>query len=82
MSENRPQRPTPPEVTIKRSQAWEAIGFFAMLASMLIAFFVNLELAMFVLLFAVYCAAHAIESWAFRPIYSPSESGETSISWS
>ena len=57
MSENRPQQPTPPEVTIKRSQAWEAIGFFAMLASMLIAFFVNLELAMFVLLFAVYCAA-------------------------
>ena len=45
------------EVTIKRSQVWEAIGFFAMLASMLIAFFVNLELAMFVLLFAVYCAA-------------------------
>lgn len=44
-------------ITIKRSIAWEIVGFFAMLAALLIVVLVgNWQWSVFVMLFAIYCA--------------------------
>ena len=44
-------------VSIRRSQWWEIVGFFAMLAALLLALLVDREWGVFALLFAIYCAA-------------------------
>ena len=43
-------------VSIRRSQWWEIVGFFAMLAALPLALFVDREWGVFALLFAIYCA--------------------------
>ena len=44
------------KIAIRRSQWWEIVGFFAMLAALLLALFVDREWGVFALLFAIYCA--------------------------
>ena len=45
------------KIAIRRSQWWEIVGFFAMLAALLLALLVDREWGVFALLFAIYCAA-------------------------
>ena len=41
----------------QRNQRWEIAGFFAMLAAVLLALLVDREWGVFLMLFAIYCAA-------------------------
>jgi hypothetical protein len=45
------------KIAVQRSQWWEIVGFFAMLAALLLALLVDREWGVFALLFAIYCAA-------------------------
>ena len=47
----------PEPLTVKHNQFWEIVGFFAMLAALLLALLVDREWGVFALLFAIYCAA-------------------------
>ena len=52
----RSSEPEPQPLAVKRNQFWEIAGFFAMLAALLLALFVDREWGVFALLFAIYCA--------------------------
>ena len=43
--------------SVQHSQGWEIVGFFAMLAAVLLALLVDREWGVFLMLFAIYCAA-------------------------
>jgi hypothetical protein len=57
--ENVNRREVEPEpITVKRSQGWEVLGFFVMLAAFTVVIvFGNWQWATLLMLFAIYCAA-------------------------